>query len=116
MSRVLFDQNVPAPLRRALVHHQVDTAYARGWGKLANGDLLDAADADLYDVFVTGDQNIIRQQNLSGRRIAIVVLETNLWPIIKADMTRVAQAVDQAARGRMSFVAFPTRWSPSSKP
>jgi hypothetical protein len=40
--RVLFDQGIPEPLRRLLTHHEVATAYERGWSKLKNGELLDA--------------------------------------------------------------------------
>jgi hypothetical protein len=69
--RVLFDQGTPDPLRRALTAHVVSTAYEMGWSALSNGDLLDAAAAQ-FDAFVTTDQNLRNQQNLAGRRLAIL--------------------------------------------
>jgi hypothetical protein len=51
--RVLFDQGVPAPLRESLTEHEVSTAYERGWSRLKNGELLDAAEREGFEVFVT---------------------------------------------------------------
>ena len=72
--KILFDQGVPAPLRRELPGHVIDAAFERGWSNLPNGQLLDSAEADGYELFVTTDQNIKHQQNLGSRRIGIVVL------------------------------------------
>jgi len=52
-----------------------------GWVGVTNGGLLNRAEAERFDVMVTGDQNLTFQQNLKGRRIAIVVLDTNNWKI-----------------------------------
>jgi len=97
--RVLFDQGVPVPLRRGLHGHVVDTLFERGWSSLGNGKLLDAAEADLYDVLVTTDQNIKYQQNLAGRRIAIVILLSTAWPRIQRRIGEIANAVDAARPG-----------------
>lgn len=53
--RILLDQNTPAPLRYALQGHQVETAYEKGWAELLNGDLIEAAEADGFDVLITTD-------------------------------------------------------------
>ena len=55
--RILFDQGTPAPLRKALTHHDVATAYEMGWSLLTNGDLLKEAEAS-FDAFVTSDQSL----------------------------------------------------------
>jgi len=73
--RVLFDQGVPVPLREHLTGHQVQTAFETGWSELANGELLTRAE-ERFDAFVTTDRNLRKQQNLSGRRIAILALPT----------------------------------------
>jgi predicted nuclease of predicted toxin-antitoxin system len=80
--RILFDQGTPAPLRHALKGHVVSTVYEMGWALLANGDLIDAAERD-FDVLVTTDQNLPYQQNLKGRRLAILILPTTSWPKLK---------------------------------
>jgi hypothetical protein len=74
--RVLFDQGTPVPLRSALITHHVETAYERGWSTLENGELLRTAEAEGFDVFVTTNQNLRHQQNLSYRNIGIVALST----------------------------------------
>ncbi len=92
--RILFDHDVPAPLRRYLFGHHVDTAREKGWERLDNGDLLDQAEGENYEVFVTADQSIRYQQNLYGRRIAVLVLLDNLWPNVRQKTTDVQELLD----------------------
>ena len=96
---VLFDQGTPAPLRHALVGHAVETAYERGWSSLENGELIAAAEAAGFEVFVTTDKNLKYQQNLAGRSIAIVVLHTTSWPRIQHALPRVVAAVASSHQG-----------------
>ncbi len=96
--RVLFDQGTPAPLRRALAPHEVSTAFELGWSDLENGDLLRAAEGR-FEVFVTTDQNLRYQQNLSGRQLGILVLPTTSWPEIKTHQDEVATAVKSVRPG-----------------
>lgn len=105
--RALFDQGTPAPLRQLLPLHHVATAFERGWAKLQNGELLDAAETAGFDVLVTTDSNLKYQQNLSVRRIAIVVLSTTSWPRIRTAGALVAQAVDAAVPGAYIEVRIP---------
>lgn len=98
------------PLRRFLAHHQVTTAYECGWARLKNGELLDNAEADGFDVLVTTDSNLKYQQNLASRRIAIIVLSTTSWPRIQAivaDIVDAVHAVDVAAPGSVVEAAVP---------
>lgn len=105
--RVLFDQGTPVPLRQFLTDHHVETAFERGWQLLRNGDLLDAAQANGFDCFVTTDQNLRYQQNLTRRRLAVVVLPTTDWRLIRAHIGRVAAAVAAASPGDCVEVRFP---------
>jgi hypothetical protein len=41
---ILFDNNAPRGLARALTGHTVTEARQRGWATLKNGDLLSAAE------------------------------------------------------------------------
>ena len=81
--RVLFDNGTPRGIAAALSDHTVEEARARGWDTLKNGELLDAAEAARFDVFVTTDRNIRHQQSLTHRKIAVVVLEKARWKLIK---------------------------------
>jgi hypothetical protein len=94
--RILFDQGTPAPLREYLSAHQVKTAFELDWGGLSNGDLLTQAEAAEFDVLVTTDQNLRYQQNLTARRIAVVVISTTNWPRIRMNVATVLAAVDRA--------------------
>jgi hypothetical protein len=91
--RILFDQGTPVPRRQLLSGHSVSTAYEMGWSELANGDLLDAAEAD-FDALATTDQNLRYQQDLAGRRLAILVLPTTSWPRILAHEEQVVAAIN----------------------
>jgi hypothetical protein len=75
--RILFDKNVPYPLLRYLAKHDVHTAEELGWARLANGDLLRSGEDAGFEIMVTADQNLEYQQNLKGRKLALVVLSTN---------------------------------------
>lgn len=97
--RILFDQGTPAPLRHSLTGHSVETAFERGWSKLSNGDLLAAAEAATFDLFVTTDQNLRYQQNLTSRRLAILVLPTTRWRTIEQHVTAVVAAVTSIQTG-----------------
>ena len=98
--RILFDQGTPAPLRDALAPHTVETAYEKGWSNLSNGDLLNAAENDSFDLFVTTDQDLRYQQNLSGRKLAVLVLPTTRWPVIENRVTDVVTAVNSIKAGQ----------------
>ncbi|GAB3767358.1 hypothetical protein GCM10028796_28810 [Ramlibacter monticola] len=97
--RVLFDQGTPAPLRHALVGHSVETAFELGWGTLQNGALIAATESHGFEVLLTTDKNLKYQQNLAGRRLAVVVLSTTSWPRIRGVTAKVLEAVSSAVPG-----------------
>jgi predicted nuclease of predicted toxin-antitoxin system len=94
--RVLLDEGVPRHLAKPLDEAGYRTVpYPNSWKQLKNGELLARAEAEGFDVLVTNDKNIYAQQNLRGRRLAIVVLPTNLRRQI---MERAAAVVDTIGR------------------
>ena len=97
--KVLFDQGTPVPLRRHLHPHVVDTAGERGWSCLQNGDLLDQAESDHYDAFITTDTNLKYQQNLAKRVIRLLVLSTTSWPRIRKKTTEIRGALESLNQG-----------------
>ena len=60
-----------------------------GWGDLDDGPLLDAM-AGRFDVLITVDKSLPKQQNLSNRTFAVIVLRartnrlTDLLPLVPA--------------------------------
>lgn len=103
--RVLFDHGVPAPLRKSVPAHTIATAHEMGWATLTNGELLAAAEQS-FDAFVTTDRNLKYQQNLTGRRLAILVLPTTSWPILRVHAPAIAAALDGLVPGQYLDLAL----------
>ena len=90
--RVLFDHNLPHKLRASLGEHEILTAASMGWSELKNGELLRAAE----------DAGV--EQNLAGRRLAIIALSTNNWPIVKDHVSRILAAIESSVPGSFQEV------------
>jgi hypothetical protein len=106
---VLFDHSTPAPLRYALKAHVVIEAVERGWDRLTNGALLNEAEAAGFEIFITADKNIRYQQNLTIRKIAIVVIGNAQWPVLQRHVEKVIAAVNEAKPGSYTEVEIPNR-------
>ena len=85
---MLLDECLPLDLRHAFPGNDVHTAQWAGLKSLKNGELLGAAESAGYDVLLTVDQGLAYQQNLAGRRNAIVSIRSrtnqieDLLPIV----------------------------------
>ena len=90
------------------------------WQQLENGDLLTAAEAAGFECMITGDQNLSYQQNLTGRKLGLVVLGTNDWNILQIDPSPVAAALDRLQPSGFERVDFgmqrPRKLGPTLKP
>ena len=104
--RILFDQGTPVPLRNALTGHTVSTAFEMGWSTLVNGDLLATAESQ-FDVLVTTDHNLQYQQNLTGRRLAILVLPFANWPRLQKHLPTIVSVVEDLTPGEFLELSFP---------
>jgi hypothetical protein len=103
--RILFDQGTPVPLRGFLPRDEVATAYERGWSTLKNGELLEAAEREGFDVLVTTDSHLRDQQ--SDRRIAVVCLLSTSWPRIQQVAADVVAAIEVCSPGSYREVVVP---------
>lgn len=103
--RVLLDECVPRKLKRELAEHQVLTVTERGWSGIKNGRLLTLAEAE-FDVFLTVDQNLKYQQNLTAFRIAIVLLvaRNNRLKTLLPLMPEVREALAKIKIGDFIYV------------
>jgi hypothetical protein len=99
--RIVLDECVPWPLAKHLGVHTCTSPQRSGWGGFENGDLLRLAEAD-YDLFVTSDQNLRYQQNLSHRKIAILELSTNDWATIKLHIDEVVARIESMKAGEFA--------------
>jgi len=93
--RILIDECIDERFRKSFPGHDCQTARYAGLAGLENGELLTAAETAKFDVFLTVDQGIEYQQNLAGRKIAILVFRTksnrlkNLLPLVPACLARI---------------------------
>ena len=103
--KVLLDESVPVQVRTALPTHDVTTVSELGWKGRENGELLDAAEQAGFDVLVVADKNVRYQQNLRGRKIALVELWTNHRPTLERHFAQIASAVAPVRPG--DYVVVP---------
>ncbi len=107
--RILFDNGTPRQLRPRLFNHEVEEARGRGWDTLSNGELLDRAEGAGFDVLLTTDQSLRYQQDMSDRRIAVVVLMNANWNRISRQTERIRAAIDGIHPGEVREVPIPMR-------
>src|SRR5437660_11963862 len=101
--KILLDECVPWPMHRLLTDHACTSVQAQGWSGIRNGDLLQRAEKE-FDLFITSDQNIRYQQNLVGRRIAILELSTNDLRRIQAASALIEEAVEKIQPGELKHL------------
>lgn len=101
----LFDHCVPKPLRRKLSGFEIRTCFEQGWDALRNGELLLAAEAADFQIFVTADKNLRYQQDLRARQIAVLELPRNRLAILLQLVPEIQQALAVMASG--SYVVIP---------
>ena len=103
--RILLDQNVPVGVKGFLAKHDVHSVTEMGWPpQIENGELLRAAESSGIDIFLTSDQNISYQQDLTGRKLALVVMGSNIWPLVRSHASDIAAAVEKARPGSRQFI------------
>ena len=93
-------------MHKLLSGHACSTVQNKGWGGIKNGDLLQHAETE-FDLFITADQNIRYQQNLIGRRIAILELSTNDIGRIQAASTIIDDALEKIGSSEFMQLIIP---------
>jgi hypothetical protein len=106
---ILFDQGAPVPIAAYLREHTVRTTLQEGWDTLANGELLRVDEAARFDVLLTTDNDLAYQQNLEGRKIAIVVISRNRWRLVQRMIRKIVAAVNAAEPGSYTLIEVPIK-------
>ena len=104
---ILLDECVPAQVRRAFAGHDTITVQEQGWTGIKNGALLAAAESAGFNLFVAADKNLRPQQNLAGRRLAILELWTNRQPTLDKYSALSARAAETLKAGEYSSLKSP---------
>ncbi len=109
--RILFDQGTPRGLAHYLGEHKVEFCRDLGWSELANGQLLQAAeDAGFdagFDALITTDKNLPHQQNMSGKRLAVLILSNAQWPVLERNAHLVQSALTRITSGAIVVAQIP---------
>lgn len=101
--KIIFDENVPLPLRQFFVDHEVTTVQLEGWAGTENGKLIELVDGK-FDVLILADKNLRYQQDLTNRIVALVELPTNRWPVLKQLEHRIIEAAEKAESGSYTLI------------
>lgn len=104
--KILLDESVPRLLKVRLPHLDISTVQELGWAGIRNGELLQRADTR-FDVLVTADQNLRYQQNLSGRKLAVLVLPSNQVPAVTQLLLQVEVALTTIQPGTLIEIPLP---------
>jgi hypothetical protein len=105
--KILFDNGTPNPMARSLIGHEVTFARKIGWHELENGELIERAENAGYEILLSTDKNIRYQQNLTRRKIALVVLGNSQWPRVRLHLDRIVAAVNACAPGSYTEIEIP---------
>ena len=105
--RILIDECVDQRIRFLFVGHNCETADYAGLAGFKNGALLAAAESAGFEVMITTDQEIPYQQNLSGRKISVVVLcaPTNRLADLTPLIPEVLRAIEGIRSGQVIRVS-----------
>jgi hypothetical protein len=102
---IILDESTPQKLRLLIdARHTVITTWLQGWSGLRNGALLTVAEDAGFDLFITADQELSYQQNMAGRKIALLVLSTNNWGSVKTHVPEIMAAINAATPGSFVFL------------
>ncbi|MEK7760983.1 MAG: DUF5615 family PIN-like protein [Nitrospirota bacterium] len=104
--KILLDESVPHVVQTRLSHLAIRTVQDMGWTGTKNGELLRRAEAE-FDVFVTADQQLRYQQNLSCRKLSIIVLPTNQVRIVVTLLPAIEEGVRRAQPGVFHEIPMP---------
>jgi predicted nuclease of predicted toxin-antitoxin system len=106
--RILLDEQLPRRLARELTGHEVRTVQQQGWAGVQNGELLRLAAAERFEVFVTADQNLEFQQNLSGSalRVLVLVARSNALEDLQPLVANLLAAIPRCRPGQVVRVGL----------
>jgi hypothetical protein len=103
MKRVLLDENIHQAAFRLFPEFETKTVGFMQWNGISNGKLLALADGQ-FDVLITADKNIPYQQSLSGRKIAVLVINSGRLDYIEAHLANIINAIKSLRSGTFHVI------------
>lgn len=105
--KVLVDQCTPEELREKLPEHDIQTADEAGMGEVGNGDLIDEAVRRGYDLLLTADRRMQKQQDIEGKPLRVVVLTRPDVAKATKQINEIREAIATAKPGQFTRVIAP---------
>ena len=105
--KILLDVCTPVQVRKALPTHEVHTAVKMEWGELENGELLSVAESAGFELLIICDKNMRYQQNLKGRKLAILELWTNHRPTLEKHLNLINTTANLVRPGEYRVLSEP---------
>jgi len=90
--KIIFDENVPWPLRKLLPDYEITSIQKEGWAGIENGEIIERIDGE-FDVLILADKNLRYQQNLKNRTIALIELPTNRLTILESMAPKIIETL-----------------------
>ncbi len=106
--KILLDECTPRVVQKRLPSLAISTVQERGWTGIKNGELLALAE-EHFDVLITSDQNLRHQQQLAGRRLAVVVLPSNQVPVVVRLLDEIEAVLGRIQPGALVELQVPER-------
>ena len=102
--KILFDHCTPHGLKDYLPEHEVRTAKDEGLDRVKNGELIKTAVDRGFDVLITADKRMRKQEAISGLPLRVVVLTRPNWPAVRTQVGKIRRAIEEAEPGRFTTV------------
>ena len=104
---ILLDESAPRVIQKRLTGFSIKTVQELGWSGIKNGELLRRVE-ERFDVLITADRRIRHQQQLAGRKLAVVVLPTNQVRVVTDLLPALEQALKTIQPGALVEIPSPS--------
>lgn len=104
--RLLLDECIPRKLKNHLTGYRCQTEPEAGFAGKTNGELLNLAENEGFDVSITLDKGISYQQNLAPRHLAVILIRSQYSRLenLLAHLPQLISALDVAKKGELTTI------------
>lgn len=105
--KILLDECIDRRFAQKIPGHSATTVPDAGWAGLSNGELLSKSQ-EQFDVFITVDQSLPKQQNLSKYKIAVIVLSgtTNRLDDLLPFVPGILKSLEKTLSGQVIILSL----------
>lgn len=104
--KILLDECTPRIVKKRLPYWNIKTVQEMGWAGVKNGRLLKLVE-DRFEILISTDKNLPYQQNLSNRRLAVIILPSNKVTVVSLLIPAIDQALKTVRPGAFLEISLP---------